>query len=810
MSSERSHKTVLAAIVLALLSSTAFAASHGPYTFLYGMDMAAADQVLSDSVELGLNTIYIDLKAGDLDDLSSVRRLVHHAAGWGFEVIVGLPTTTFTRRPLSPYSSDYRAAVSDMLARTVSALSDEPGLSAWATGHYLEKHISYTDGDFRQFLQKRYGTITTLNEAWGSDYQRWRAINQEDALGLNEDDVFIGKAAIDVADYREAAYRELLDLWAAEIRKHDPNRPLMTGLISLYRSIPSVPDSYNVIAVTMPPEIMTPGDVPDAGTHNVHAADMARRGGRFDVVTTLRLPLSDIDRIAEWVREADLHGASGIGLENWERLSENRHLMRVLKRVLNEQWEYSSLQSSPQPCAAVIHSPYAEGYSVLDVPVYGYLRGFATGQPTSPIEDLRLGTCFGIIDVLAPSDLDAVDLQRYSVLIAPTAVGLTRQQCIILSQYVRKGGALITDIGAGMALSASFLSIPPDLQQVLGVQKLVDPAARAGNLRVSARLPSFPDLRVGMESEGTFEIQVARSNDTVTTRAGEYAVSSPSAFASTSGGARALAVMEARPDKDTEDVQLPPSLQEQGVEMRSKPGLFCGLLHNRYGSGVSIFATHHIYPYWPLSDAVNTALHYDLMARRAPCELVDAAFLPDNVEMSWQGDGVRLLNPGLRPQSYPLALYGMHDRLLNAALNETFAEVREDRGRQLAVVSVPGQRVIYFPLTNIQVQPYTGSVKSLIERLNPSGLKLSVGGPGSQVRQGRGGRPELTRADASVTVRVTISDSERYPVTNGSTHTVTITRRRGHTDSFRVTATPEGLSFKAEIDRNTIEIAPAG
>ncbi len=810
MTRRRLHTTTLAVVTLILLCCTAFGATTGPYTFLYGMDLTAADQVLRDSMDLGLNTVYIDLDKSDLDDLSSVRRIIRHAAGWGFKVIVGIPTTTFTRKRLSPYSSDYRAAVSGMIGTTVSALSEEPGVTAWATGHYLEKHISYTDEDFQLFLQDRYGGMEALNEAWGSGYQRWRAINQEDALGLNADDVFIGKAAIDVADYREAAYHELLDLWAAEIRKHDPNRPLMTGLISLYRSIPSVPDSYDIIAVTMPPEIMTPGETPDTATHNVHAVDMARRGGKFDVVTTLRLPLANMNRVRDWVREADLHGASGIGLENWQRLSENRHIMRTLQPALTEQWHETSLQSNPQPCVAVIHSPYAEGYSVLDVPVYGYLRGFATGQPTSPIEDLRLGTCFGTIDVLAPGDLDDAQLSRYSLLIAPSALGLNRQQCIILSQYVRNGGALIADIGVGMGLSGSFLSIPSELQEVLGVEKLMDPDVRAGNLRVSARVSDFPDLQMGMESQGTFEIKVGKSNDTVTTRAGRYAVSSPCGFASTSHGASALAVMEARPAEEMKDVQLPPQLEKQGIQLRTKRGLFCGLLHNRYGSGVSVFATHYLYPHWPLSDPMNTGLHYDLMARRAPCELVDTAFLPNDVEMSWQGDGVRLLNPGPRPQSYALGLYGMQDRLLSDALNRTFADVREDRGEQLAVVSVPGERVSYFPLTGIQVQPYSGSVNTIIQQFDPTGIKLLMGGPGSQVRQGRGQRAELTRPDASVRVRVTVMDSETYGVSQGSVHTIAISRRRGEMERLRATATADGLSFKTEIYRNTIEIAPVG
>ncbi|MFP3903205.1 MAG: beta-galactosidase [Armatimonadota bacterium] len=806
----RCQTIVVAVVLLTLIGGVVAADAGGPYTFLYGMDLSAADQFLRDSTDLGLNTVYLDLDKDDLNDLAAVRRVIRHADGWGFRVIVGLPTTTFTRKRLSPYSSDYRSAVSDTIGSTVSVVSREPGVTAWATGHYLEKHIRYSDEDFRQFLQERYGAIAALNRAWESSYERWSFINQDAALRRDEGDAFgIGRAAVDVADYRQTAYRGLLELWATEIRKHDPDRPLMTGLISLYRSIPSVPDSYDTIAVTMPPEIMTPGGTPDTATHNVHGVDMARRGGKFEVVTTLRLPTANIDRVRDWVREADLHGASGIGLENWERLSENRHIMRTLKPALTEQWHETSLQSHPQPSVAIIHSPYAEGYTVLDVPVYGYLKSFASGQPTTPIEDLRLGTCFGTIDVLAPDDLDDAQLPRYSLLIAPSAVGLNRQQCIVLSQYVRNGGALIADIGAGMGLSGSFLSIPSELQEVLGVEKLMDPDVRAGNLRVSARVPDFPDLQMGMESQGTFEIQVGRSRDTVTTRAGRFAVSSPSAFASTSGGARALAVMEARPAEENEDVRLPPQLQEQGIELRTKPGLFCGLLYNRYGGGVSVFATHHLYQHWPLSDPMNTGLHYDLLARRAPCELVETPFLPDNVEMTWVGDGVRLLNPGARPQSCAMALYGMQDRLLDGALNRTLADVREGRGQQRAVVSLPGERISYFRLTGIQVQPYRATANTLIQQLDETGIRLQMGGPGSQVRPGRGGRPELTRPDEPVTVRITITDSQRYPVSDGSVHTVTIQRRRGRSDNFPVTATADGLSFRAEIDRNIIEITPA-
>lgn len=804
-------KITVAMVVGLILPCMAFSA--GPFTFIYGMELQDADEFLHTSRRLGLNTIYLDLIPSDLDDTAQIRRIARHAGGFGFKVIVGLPTTTFTDIPVSPYSEKYPPAAREMIEQVITALKSERAIDAWATGHMLEKHIHYNNEDFRTFLQRRYPSLDQLNGAWGGSFKTWMSVTQNAGLAANEANVFgAGQAALDVADYRKQAFEDVMAQWAGAIRAHDPDRPIMTGMLSLYRSIPSVPDSYDIISVRMPPEIMAPQGEEDQATHNVHAVDMARRGGRFDVVTTLRLPLADLGRVNGWIQEADLHGATGVGFENWDRLKENAYLTRLLAPQLTRQWPQSRFQGSPRPSAAILYTPYAEGYQVVGVPVYGYLKDFSPREPTSPIEDLRLGTCFGTVDVITPADLAYLDLSRYSLLICPSAIGLQSQHCRMLAKYVENGGALIADIGLGLRASGSWVKIPEALVPALGFERLLHPGSRAGNLRVSTRVPELPSLRVGMESEGTFRIHTAQSGDTVTSRAGTYAVSSPCAYAPASKNTPALAVMDAKPTEGSSGQPQPtPGMPGQGgLQLQKPPGQFCGLLFNRHGAGSSVFATHRLYPYWPLSDPMNAALHYDLMRRRARAELLNTPFLPDSVEMAWEGDRLRLLNPADREQTYSVRLYGMGDRLAKDALNVTTAGSSEKQQQQLVVATVAGQTTASIGFAQITAQPYAAEVSTLIRSLQPGGIGLLCAGPGAQLRHGRGGVPQFTRPDAVVTVRVSITDSPEYPVRPGSEHTVTISRRRGETETFPVTAREGTIIFGTEVYRDTIQITPAG
>jgi len=766
----------------------------GPFTFVYGLDSGGTPD---DLKAFGVNTLYIDLHPNELANLGPVRRQIAEASAGGYHVIVGIPTTSFETLRISPYSATYVAAVCRQIDGVVRALRDEPGVSAWATGHCLEKFINYRNSDFQQFLQMRYGSLESLNRHWNTRHRTWTGIGEQSALELRTEEAFaFGRPAVDVADYRTYAFRQVMQLWARRVKSLDSSRPLLTGRITLYSSIVAVPPEYDVIVVSMPPDIISP-HFPRHGdhvTHNVEAVDMARRGGRFEVIPVLRLPVAGQPGYAggllDWVLEAHMHGACGVGFENWQRFAGNPGMRRHTLEPLAEAWTQVDFSAAPRPTAAIIYSPYAEGYQIAGRPLYGHIKGFGTGEPSNLSQSLRMGTCFGLLDYLTPDDLEGAELDRYGVIIAPAALGVSEEQCRILGRYVKAGGALLADLGMGLHQSGSWLHLAAPLQRVFGIEELFGGEPQAGRLSVAGSVAQLPHVRRGMRSSGTFRPLAPGGGPGAGHLARAYSIGSNVATASLSGGCVPLAIMSAEVNDD---------------ERR----LFSGLMCNDYGRGLGLFATHLLYSHWPLGDRLSTALHYDLMLRRAECELVDAAFLPEVMEVSLETDGVRMLNGGSTKLTDRVALYGQGDRLVAGVVTMNRAGYTAGEERQEIAVTLAGHSTRFFPFTHITAQPYDAEVSVIVVERTPQRVELVVAGPGAVFAPSRGRPYRFTCPEGSVRVRFSVAEGGVYAVPRGSKHRVTITSGRNKTRRLEVVAQDDAITFTQYVTRGQIVIEPA-
>jgi len=766
----------------------------GPFTFVYGLDRGGS---LADLKAFGVNTLYIDLQPVEVSNLEPVRRQIAEASAAGYEVIVGIPTTTFEALRISPHSDAYVRAVCRQIDTVVTALRNEPGISAWATGHSLEKFISYRDEDFEQFLQIRYGSLESLNRYWNAHYRTWKDIRERSALELHPEGAFaFGRPAVDAADYRVEAFRKVMELWARRVKSLDSSRPLLTGRMTLYSSIAAVPGEYDVMVVSMPPDIIS-RNYPrhgDAATHNVEAVDLARRGGRFDVITVLRMPLAGEPGYAgglrDWVLEAHMHGACGVGLENWQRFAENPGIKSHTLRPLAEAWPQVDFSGAPRPTAAIVYSPYAEGYQIAGSPLYGHIKGFGNGEPSNLMYSLRMGTCFGLLDYLTGDDLEDANLDRYGVIIAPAALGVSEKQCRVLAEYVRSGGALVADLGLGLHYTGSWLHLPDPLAGVFGIKELVGGEVEAGNLSVTGSIAQLPHVQRGMRSSGAFRPSAAGGDSAPVQLARAYSVGSNVAMANLAGGCVPLAIIAA---------------QETDDDKR----LFSGVMYNEYGRGVGMFATHLLYSYWLLSDRLSTALHYDLMLRRAACELVDAPLLPEVMEVSLEANGVRMLNGGSRSATHRVALYGQGDRLVAGVVALNRAGYKAGEERQEIGVTLAGHSTRFFPFTQIVAQPYANEVSAVIVECAPQRVELAVAGPGAVFAPSRGRPYRFTRPDDRVRVRFAISEGGVYAVPAGSRHIVTITSSRNKTRRLEVVSQGGAVTFTEDIFSEQVTIEPA-
>jgi hypothetical protein len=445
------------AIVLSFTSYVACAADKpaGPFTFCYGLERGGDPGVFA---QLGLNTLYIDLQPSDIGDLAPCRQMIREAQRKGLKVIIGLPTCLTAGYRVSPWDDKYSGSVSELITHVVNSLKDEQGLTAWATGHALEKSISYTDADFRLYLQKGYPTLEALNASWGTQFGFWNVISMQVARETDAGRPFkVGRAAIDLADYQARAYHDVMVGWLRSIRAADSQRPVLTGRITLYRSLLSIPDGYDIVCVSMPPDVVES----DLVSHNVQGLDMARRGGKFRVLQILRVPSTASpayrdESLRAWIDQAALHGSVGFGLEEWPLLeptySREKRYLPASRRLTNAITACRDLDFDvkPQANTAIVYSPYAEGLAVTGQPLYGYIRNLLTGEPSELAYVLRTGTRFGVVDYLSVEDLATADLNSYGTLLLPACLKLSTAAEVSLEDYVQLGGAVVGELGLGM------------------------------------------------------------------------------------------------------------------------------------------------------------------------------------------------------------------------------------------------------------------------------------------------------------------------------------------------------------------------
>ncbi|MEA3400694.1 MAG: alpha-amylase family protein [Armatimonadota bacterium] len=797
------RRAVAALLCLSLAAIAGADERPGPFVFVYGLQGAGA---AAQARELGCNTVYLDLPDDAPQHIERTRELIGGAAAEGLQVIVGLRTKLFGEHRVSPHDPEYSAACREWIGAVVSELKDTDGVAAWATDHYLERDISHTEDDFRRFLLHRHGSLTAINAAWGTDYLRIDEITRTRARALDHKQTYgVGRPSVDCAEYERAAFHDVMQLWAEEIRRIDPETPLMTGRISLYRSLTAIPDSYDVVQVFVPPDIMEP----DIATHNVHAVQMARRGGQFEVIPWLRIPLPPSpaytrSALPAWILEAGLRGAVGVGLHDLERLQASRSVQRsVVEQLAAALGRAPFADEAPEPCAAVLYQPYAGGHQFAGTPAYGYVEEYTVNDVAELACGYRGGTVFGGLDFLCVEDLETVDLDRYSVILAPACLNLPGGAQEAIRRYVERGGAFFGDLGLAMCQSRSWNPAMSPLAAMLGIAGARDPADRYGSFRVGEQHPAFPSVSVGMEAGGTFvpgrgrDLSMGRMRGYAHTGAATemqgYPFQGPSWFI--------------RPSAET----IPLATQSVQFDDEENP-YFMGLTVHPVGAGLALFAPFPSWSHWPPTDALHAAVHGDLFGRRALHRLLSDGLLCGDVAIAGTPDRIRLLSRGPARHVQVLSAAADHRVWMGGTCTFSAAE-RDTTGRRTGIVrlgiDVPARAMARAQAIPVRLRPQSGEAHARVSMCGPGLILLEVGGHGASWGEQRRGGPERFFGGVPTRVRITVDDG-LYPVEAGSKHTVTLREGREAEHTQTVTADHRGrLDFWATVTGGRLSITPA-
>ncbi|MHB0935866.1 MAG: hypothetical protein ACYC6A_05700 [Armatimonadota bacterium] len=471
------------------------------------------------------------------------------------------------------------------------------------------------DTDFQHYLKRYYQNVNQVNTRWGFKFPEWSRISVDviKRRGLQQSDPAL-PAQLDLARYKSEVRRYLLEWWAQQILVRDEDRLVFAGGMTDYRGMSNLPPQINGVFTECYPGVTEV----DPELHNPHASDIARHGNRFIVLAGISARNAEPYQFAYYLYGAAMHGASGIGVNDWDTVSGSPVFSGVLAKSLQDIGERGLLGRTPASRIGIVYTPYAPGqYTSGGRPLYGYMPPFTTDGPGTLMFMLRNGTCYGQIDYLSAEDLALVPLSRYQVLLLITALDTPPIAMQALTQYVSNGGLLIADIGAGtLQANGNHIALPAPFMQLFRVQNR-DTRFTEGryNLEMYRSHPLFPRLVPGLRTLGLF---------------GGYAVRYTARFVPLEGSdifftltsSKGYARPEPHPYKPL------PRVPTRAVFISG------------YGKGLVLFAPLPLYQCWLPGNVLFEEFHRDLFGRNADIMFqrpID--FLPPRGALTRYADG---------------------------------------------------------------------------------------------------------------------------------------------------------------------------
>ncbi|MBC7329813.1 hypothetical protein H5T88_05575 [bacterium] len=735
--------------------------SH-PLPFLYfalGLD---DEKELSEYKEWGFNSIWVDITFQD-KQMEKKEALIKEAVRQELLPIICLHLETPDFGSRSPINKDYQEKTSSWVRSVVERFKDLPRL-VWALGYDPSGAIEYSESDFLSYLLMWYGSFPNLSQAWGKELNFPEEVNLKVVQELSADKegeiphYGISRASLDLALYKWWSLRDLLNLWLGEIKGADigKERWVITGMLKDYKSIVSVPPGYDGVTLAL-----YPGEVEmDFLAHNPHGVAMARRGGLFTPITILHIIKEGEYKttpylLQEWLNNAYIEGAGGIGFDNWAILKELKELKELIRRNKRQ----NPLQ--PQNRIAVLYEPFLEGFNLEGRGLYGFLQTPLINQPSDLFFALRFGSAYGGIDYLSVEDLDKVNIFRYKVILAPSAFLIPPSAEELLQSFILMGGILVADIGFACYEGGTLASANKFLRNNFGLDGFFTITKGRGNFRVNIEHPLFPLLKKNKASDGN---------------AKGFAVDGCIGFVYVGGKTDILATLGA--------------LVGAGGRMA-----VAGILIKKVGLGWGIYATFPLWRNWLPYNKLFNEFHQAILSWRADSYLLDALF-PQTGRMMFLKDGIALLN--LAPQKNALIYITPFEQFFPSCVT---APLEGNLKEIIVPLNEYELRILSNPVP-LQVQPSDLTVH--IESYTPNKVELKIVGRGGKILLSN----EKTETIPSfATLGTIILGSGEYKIEKGSLHKITVTNcLTGEKKSWMAKADEGYLKIEWSFHSEKIEI----
>ena len=397
---------------------------------------------------------------------------------------------------------EVRTAIERFVTRVVERYRDRPSVLAWDLGAEagiwvtslgpvdkpwdarLYCYCPHTVARYREWLQRKYGTIQKLNEVWATYHRDWQDVEPV-RVGSFE------RAQIFWQDWRQFMLWNTADfqrIKADAARKADPHHPITChfcgwGWSYLYACTDEyqMGRHFDVLGLSFFPfwlersfgkyeplygAMMFDGLKSAAGDKPMWIEELQGGPSIYGLNYRSRNPTPADIRLWNW--QAVAHGisgifywnwrpettgieASGFGLVNYDGSLTDR--ARAAGQVCADFQKHAArlLESRPvQAQVAILHDPRAflqaageQNSGLYTNSVRGAYRAFY--RATIPV------------DFITPEHILSGDLGRYKVVYLPFAYMLTREEGAKLAEFVRQGGWLAGALWCGLKDERTFV-----------------------------------------------------------------------------------------------------------------------------------------------------------------------------------------------------------------------------------------------------------------------------------------------------------------------------------------------------------------
>ncbi|SFQ35011.1 beta-galactosidase [Salibacterium halotolerans] len=407
----------------------------------------------------------------------------------------GGPYSFGSRQHYSPNSPVYRRAVKKLVTKLAERYKDHPALKMWHINNEYGCHVSecYSSNSleaFRTWLRRRYQTIDTLNEKWGTNFwsQRYNYFN--DITFLNNTPTFPNPGQH--LDYKRFMNDSLFELYMVEkkiLRDITPDVPVFTNFMLEFKPL-------NYFSWAPELDVVTWDTYPDPreGTPEAHAMqhDLMRslkHGQPFFVMeqVTSHVNWRDINvpkkpgEMRLWSYSAIARGSDGIMFFQWRQSragaekfhgamvphsnDEQSRTYREVQQLGQELKQLDSLTGAVVPARAAIIFDWENWWAVE-----------MEGKPHNKLSYLEQVKAYYhtfykrniAVDFVQPGG----DLSSYDLVVAPMLYMVKDGEEKNLEQYVESGGTLLVSFFSGIADENDRIHLghyPEPLRHILGM-----------------------------------------------------------------------------------------------------------------------------------------------------------------------------------------------------------------------------------------------------------------------------------------------------------------------------------------------------